>query len=188
MDDQDLNAVALHPELTQDPRELRWVISTCPRDLHHAATHPDGPLSGLVRDGLLSDIDGGPGWITTSVADPGTWRDVVGEVRRAVRATAAAVQAEGVLPVGSGSGGGEVRCPIPDDELALLAASLLQEHIAPIAGAHGGRISIRKVTGGVVTVDLVGACHGCPAAVFTLKQRFEAVLQRTAPGARVIEA
>nr|WP_245193156.1 NifU family protein [Kocuria sp. JC486] len=72
--------------------------------------------------------------------------------------------------------------------MALLAASLLQEHIAPIAGAHGGRISIRKVTDGVVTVDLAGACHGCPAAVFTLKQRFEAVLQRSAPGARVVEA
>lgn len=187
----DPHLIPLHPELTGDPATLKWVVSRCPYHLGLAATHPNGPLSALINDAVLVTAAGGPGWITTTVQDPATWRDVAGEVRRAVRETVASVLAPAELEhAGAMPPAPDVssRAVMADADLRALAEQILEEHITPIAGAHGGRITVVSVRDGVVRVNLTGACHGCPAAVFTLQQRFQQLLQRSVPEARVLEA
>ncbi|MEU3983781.1 NifU family protein [Streptomyces sp. NPDC026672] len=51
-----------------------------------------------------------------------------------------------------------------------------------LARSHGGTIELVDVCDGVVSVRLRGACHGCPAAWFTLHQRLERLLRRCHPG------
>lgn len=182
----DPQLIPLHPELTGDPATLKWILPTCPHHLGMAASHPSGPLAALIDDAVLAATAGGPGWITTTVEDPATWKAVAGQVRRAVRDTVASVLARAALDGGETSS--HVRPGMADADLKALAEQILEQHITPIAGAHGGRITVESVHDGAVRVDLTGACHGCPAAVFTLQQRFQQLLQRRVPGVRVLEA
>lgn len=195
----DPDLIPMHPEAAEDPTTVTWVLPSCPHDLMRAANHPGGPLGRLIDDGVLVTATGGPGWIRTSVGEASDWKSAAGPVRRAVRQTAVLVleghgrgDSSGASE-GGGLTGGAVgdeaagAVGLADEDLNALAQHILAEHITPIAGAHGGRITVVSADGDVVRVELAGACHGCPAAVFTLKQRFERLLQRTVPGVRVVE-
>lgn len=103
------DVVLLHPEVTEHPAELRWVITSCPRDFSLAVAHPDSPLQELVRHGVLTHCSGEPGVICTRATSRDRWREIAGEVRRAVEDTVLAVQQDTAKPavLSSGSGGGE---------------------------------------------------------------------------------
>ena len=76
-----------------------------------------------------------------------------------------------------------------DDALRAAAQDLLAGELGSFAASHGGRIDLADVRDSVVTVRLGGACHGCPAARVTLRQRLEDRLRRRCPGLRgVVDA
>jgi Fe-S cluster biogenesis protein NfuA len=58
------------------------------------------------------------------------------------------------------------------------------EVIRPAIQADGGDIHLRGVDtqGGVVSVELVGACVSCPASTVTLKAGIERILKDRVPG------
>ena len=54
--------------------------------------------------------------------------------------------------------------------------------IRPVLVRDGGNVELVGVDSkGVVSVQLVGACHGCPAATMTLKAGIEATLKEQVP-------
>ncbi len=54
--------------------------------------------------------------------------------------------------------------------------------IRPVLVRDGGNVELVAVNdNGVVEVQLVGACHGCPAAAMTLKAGIEATLKEQVP-------
>lgn len=163
--------VLMHPEVTSDPRVLRWVLTGRSDSLAHAAAEPDSPLQRLVVHGTLRRATGGAGWIDTELGAGHEWRDIAAEVRDAVGECAAHAAPHAVS----------------DADLRELAQEVLEREIAPLAGAHGGRIEIVGVEGHTVTVSLEGACHGCPAAKVTLQDRFQRSLARRIPDATVVE-
>ncbi len=57
------------------------------------------------------------------------------------------------------------------------------EKIRPMLQADGGDIKLINVDegSGKVTVELQGACHGCPHAAMTLKNGVEAILKQEVP-------
>jgi NFU1 iron-sulfur cluster scaffold homolog, mitochondrial len=63
-------------------------------------------------------------------------------------------------------------------QLAAIAAELLAGPIGALAASHGGSIELVSVTGDTVTVRMLGACHGCPAAVSTLHENLQRELRR----------
>jgi Fe-S cluster biogenesis protein NfuA len=58
------------------------------------------------------------------------------------------------------------------------------EAVRPAIQADGGDIALRDVDedGGVVTVELSGACVACPASTVTLKAGLERILKDRVPG------
>ncbi|RLY95135.1 NifU family protein [Kocuria tytonicola] len=128
-------------------------------------------MAALVRDGVLVGLAGGVGWIETTLAPGGSWRDAAATVRRAVTDHVA----------------GTAPRELTEDDLRDLAETVLERDVAPLAGAHGGRIRIVRVAGHTVSVALDGACHGCPAARSTLQDRFQTTLRRHDPRAMVVE-
>lgn len=56
------------------------------------------------------------------------------------------------------------------------------EKIRPNLQADGGDIEFVKLEGTDVHVRLRGACHGCPAASYTLSMGVERVLKQEVPG------
>ena len=63
-----------------------------------------------------------------------------------------------------------------DKEKAII--DLLNEYIKPAVEADGGAITFNSYVGDIVTVNLKGACSGCPSATSTLKGGIESLLNQ----------
>lgn len=174
--------LALHPEMTGHPAEIRWVIPGHPGNLELLVSHPESPLTALVQGGVLESAHGTAGAISTIAPAREDWKRIAGQVRRAVEDTVSPA----MIPPETGSS--HAAPPVASEQLLRdVAPAVLERYVRPLAGAHGGTISITGYRDGTVWVYLDGACRGCPAAAFTLQQRFERELTRRVPGARVRE-
>ena len=63
-----------------------------------------------------------------------------------------------------------------DQEIAI--SDILDEYIRPAVESDGGEITLLSFKNGVVTVNLSGACSGCPSSTITLKQGIESLLKQ----------
>ncbi|MEZ7890973.1 MAG: NifU family protein [Candidatus Wallbacteria bacterium] len=55
------------------------------------------------------------------------------------------------------------------------------DKIRPMLNADGGDIELVDVVDNVVKVKLTGACHGCPAAAYTLQMGVEKTIKKEIP-------
>lgn len=65
---------------------------------------------------------------------------------------------------------------------------ILRTRIAPAVGRDGGSITLVSYRDGVATVEMRGACGGCPSALMTLKRSVETTLKRYVPELERVEA
>ena len=56
------------------------------------------------------------------------------------------------------------------------------EYIRPAVQADGGDIKLASVKDGVVNIEMLGACQGCPLSIATLKSGIERILLDKVPG------
>ena len=54
--------------------------------------------------------------------------------------------------------------------------------IRPAIQMDGGDVKLEAVEGGVVTVQLLGVCEGCPISPVTLRQGVERIVKERVPG------
>ena len=62
------------------------------------------------------------------------------------------------------------------------------ESIRPAIQADGGDIVLLGAESGVVELQMVGACGGCPLSMMTLKAGIERILRDRVPGVREVRA
>lgn len=62
------------------------------------------------------------------------------------------------------------------------------EYIRPAVQADGGDLVLLSAEGGTVTLQLVGACSGCPMSMATLKAGIERILTQRVPGVEEVVA
>lgn len=158
--------VALHPERTDDPATIRWVVAgRLPAALTTAA------VEALAPAGALTGVAVEAGDVLTTLAAGRQWRAEAAGVRAAVSAAVAAARA-----TERGAG---------DTDAALLAEAhrVVADDVNPYAAGHGGALEVVAAHDGTVEVALTGACHGCPAAAFTVQGRLGRRLAE-APGYR----
>ena len=63
------------------------------------------------------------------------------------------------------------------------------DQIRPLLQADGGDIELVDVQeDGIVKVQLKGACHGCPGALYTLKNGVEQRLKQIVPEVKAVES
>ncbi len=62
------------------------------------------------------------------------------------------------------------------------------EYIRPAIQADGGDIVLLGAEDGTVSLQMVGACGGCPLSMMTLKAGIERILKDRVPGVREVEA
>jgi Fe-S cluster biogenesis protein NfuA len=60
--------------------------------------------------------------------------------------------------------------------------------IRPAVQMDGGDIELVDVANGIVKLRLVGACHGCPSSMMTLKAGIERAIQSEVPEITSVEA
>ena len=59
--------------------------------------------------------------------------------------------------------------------------------IRPAVQMDGGDIELVDVVDGVVKLRLVGACHGCPSSMMTLKMGIERAIRSEVPAIAGVE-
>lgn len=69
------------------------------------------------------------------------------------------------------------------DEVEAKIIEILDQYIRPAVEQDGGLITFKELKDGVVTVQMRGACSGCPSSTMTLKAGIEALLKRLLPDA-----
>ncbi|MFY9310630.1 MAG: NifU family protein [Bacteroidia bacterium] len=70
----------------------------------------------------------------------------------------------------------------PSTEAEAKIVEVLEQYIRPAVESDGGSITFKSFNEGIVTVQMRGACSGCPSSTLTLKAGIEALLKRMVPG------
>jgi Fe-S cluster biogenesis protein NfuA len=76
----------------------------------------------------------------------------------------------------------------PATEAEHKIVEILEQYIRPAVEQDGGLITFRSFIDGIVTVQLKGACSGCPSSTMTLKAGIEGLLKRLVPGVNEVVA
>ena len=76
----------------------------------------------------------------------------------------------------------EVKDREPNVEVDLEVLNDTIEYIRPAVQADGGDIKLASVEDGVVNIEMLGACVGCPMSIATLKSGIERILKDKVPG------
>ncbi len=82
-----------------------------------------------------------------------------------------------------GNQGLEFRNPNPiwSDPREFAIQDLIDQHLNPQIGGHGGAVKLLGVQGRTAYVEFAGGCVGCGMATATLKQGVEAALKQHVP-------
>ncbi len=80
------------------------------------------------------------------------------------------------------------RTPDPDAEVDMEVLAETLEYIRPALQADGGDMILEGVDDGIVKLQLVGACGGCPLSQMTLTAGIERILTDRVPGVTAVEA
>ena len=62
-----------------------------------------------------------------------------------------------------------------------------EEKVRPMLGGHGGEVRLLDCAGGVVSVELLGACSGCPSADLSTRGFIEDTLRAVLPEVERVE-
>jgi Fe-S cluster biogenesis protein NfuA len=80
------------------------------------------------------------------------------------------------------------RAPDPNAEVDMEVLAETLEYIRPALQADGGDMILEGVDDGIVKLQLVGACGGCPLSQMTLTAGIERILTDRVPGVTAVEA
>ena len=75
-----------------------------------------------------------------------------------------------------------------DDEVVKQIKQLLDTRVRPAVAMDGGDIVFQGFDNGVVTLQMRGACQGCPSSTATLKMGIENMLRHYIPDVREVRA
>ncbi|MGY4710565.1 NifU family protein [Mycolicibacterium sp. CBM1] len=162
-----LSVPALHPERTDDPRLLRWLIGS--RQL------PGCPpqLTALIDEGVLERAEISAGEVHTWLGVDRSWTHDGPRVRSALLAALSAPN--------SGEN-------LSTEETLRRIADLVERAVAPTAASHGGDVTVRSLCDGVLTVEFHGACRGCTGRGRTLSELITTTVRAHFPQVREVRA
>jgi len=73
-------------------------------------------------------------------------------------------------------------------EIEKQIIEIIDTRVRPSVAMDGGDITFRGFRDGIVTLELKGACSGCPSASITLKNGIESMLKHYVPEVEAVEA
>ena len=95
--------------------------------------------------------------------------------------------ASGMPVVEAAEGDGDVSDE-DDDEVVKQIKQLLDTRVRPAVAMDGGDIVFQGFDDGIVTLQMRGACQGCPSSTATLKMGIENMLRHYIPDVREVRA
>lgn len=181
----------IYAENTPNPQSMKFVankllIDSEPVEFLDGSAADTSPLAQrLFQFPFVTGIFIAGNYITVNKIDAIEWHEVVMELRVMIteflneggNVLNLDVTAEGAE---SDTGNTEIE-PTDLNEFDLQIAAILDEYVRPAVEQDGGAINFHSFNNGVVTVNLRGACSGCPSSSLTLKSGIETILKRMIP-------
>ena len=185
----------VYTEMTPNPSSLKFVAdrAVIPQDKiaeFNSGAEADGAstlATELFRFPFVKGVFIMSNFVTVSKSEDIEWEMVKNEVREHIQRFLmqnqwaveenfeGQVHEEGQdtpLPLAEHKVGGELEQKIAD---------LLDEYVKPAVERDGGIIQLESFSNGTVTVNLRGACSGCPSSTVTLKDGIENLLKSMLP-------
>lgn len=120
----------------------------------------------------------GADFISVTKADDKEWHvlkpSILGAIMEHFSSAEPVIQSSDDAAVGGGK-------DEEDDEIVSLIKELLETRIRPAVAQDGGDIVYHGYEDGVVYLQMLGACSGCPSATETLKAGIENMLKHYIP-------
>lgn len=164
----------IYTENTPNPDSLKFIVD---RDLTNGGTVEarsieDAQQYPLLEDLLMiSDVSSvlvGQNFVTVTRSS-GEWSTIGREVTRILS--------------------GQFYSPIDtskptiqsDDPVINQILDLIEERVRPAVTRDGGDVLFRDYTDGILTLEMMGSCNGCPSSTATLKHGIEKLMRHFIP-------
>ncbi len=178
----------MHAERTPNPHGVKWVLSRTVVDDRSGVSFPE-PVTADVSPiaARLHDVEGvtgvllGANFIVVNKDPAQEWTDVAKGVVESIKAWVSSGEpalGEAYVPPEVG----------PEDEVVARIREVIERDIRPYVASDGGEVIFMGFHEGVVSVQLRGACAGCPSSSITLKMGIEARLKEEIPGVESVIA
>ncbi|MBL4656860.1 MAG: NifU family protein [Flavobacteriales bacterium] len=182
----------IYAENTPNPQSMKFVankvlIESDPIEFTDSSSAGDSPFAQrLFQFPFVSSVFLSGNYVTINKTDAIDWQDIVMELRIMITeylnegnpvltGTKATVKSQ--MEVRE-----ELAVETKDlSELDLKISDILNEYVRPAVEQDGGAIDFHSFNEGTVTVNLRGACSGCPSSTLTLKSGIETILKRLVP-------
>lgn len=189
----------IYAENTPNPQSMKFVankllIQSDPIEFADSSSATASPLAlMLFQLPFVSRVFLSGNYVTVNKIDSIEWQDVVMELRV-------------ILTEYLNDGKKVLNEDIPDikkdsttkkpeftkaanlSEIDLKISDILNEFVRPAVEQDGGAIDFHSFEKGTVTVNLRGACSGCPSSSLTLKSGIETILKRLVPEVKDVVA
>jgi len=179
----------LYTEITPNPATLKFITD---RILLPEGT-ADFPNSELAEQSLLakklfqfrfvSSVFIGRNFVTITKLEEFKWEDLIPVVKDAIRAFLESGQ-----PVVSQITTATYTSDADDSEIVRKIKQLIDENVRPAVAMDGGDIVFKGFEEGVVKLQMMGSCQGCPSSTATLKAGIQGLLTRMIPEVKEVES
>ena len=175
------NVMTIRTEKTPNPNSLKYNLGTTllPGSSANFPTRESADRSPLAK--RLFQAEGvvgvfiGPDFITISKEEEKPWSDI--NLAVAPQLEAFFESGDTVLQGNKPADYKEIGADTADPELVEHIKTLLEERVRPAVAQDGGDIIYRGYENGVVYLEMIGSCSGCPSSTATLKMGVEKMLQ-----------
>ncbi|NNC94308.1 MAG: NifU family protein [Chitinophagales bacterium] len=183
--------VEIYMETTPNPASLKFVLpgrmllANNIAEFTSEAESKSSPLANaLFKIPFVNRVFISNNFITISKKDEYEWYEIQDELKDAIRD-----QIESGQAIVDSNYFEEKEVHTEEDgSIQSKITDLLEKYVKPAIEMDGGYISFKSYDEGVVTVQLQGACSGCPSSMVTLKGGIEGLLKRMIPEVKEVVA
>lgn len=192
MSSLDEQVMTVRTERTPNPNSLKYnlgklLIPGGSANFPTAESAVRSPLASRIF--AVDGVEGvfiGSDFITVTRSEGRDWNDINAGMAEALEAFFAA--GEPVLQGQQPTAPQEIGAADADPELVERIKKLIDEKVRPAVAQDGGDITYRGMEGGVVYLEMIGACSGCPSSTVTLKNGIETMLRHYCPEVTEVRA
>ena len=192
MTEQTKQAVLVYTESTPNPETLKFVANKMVLP-NYAADFPDEDSA--KESPLAKELFGFPfvkgvfiasNFVTVTKTEDADWYSLIPSLREFIKnylSEGKPIVTEAYITAAQAKNSTTSEGDIEDKIKALL-----DKYVKPAVEMDGGAIIFKSYDEGVVTLQMQGACSGCPSSTVTLKAGIEGLLKRMVPEVQEVVA
>lgn len=178
--------INVYTESTPNPATMKFLVNKLlingSLDYPNRETAEESPFAKeLFKFNFVEGVFFASNFVTITKSEDAVWPDIEAILKEFIKG---AVESE--LKVKDTHH--EENTNFEGTDVEVKIQQVLYDYVRPAVEQDGGAITYRSFDDGIVTVELRGACSGCPSSTITLKAGIEGLLKRMVPEVQEVVA